>query len=109
QAAASLGFGGVRGDDRRHQCGAGAGGADRVGILCAAAATGAAADLGALYVRAALCAALARPAGSEVMAGRKAGAGEWGAPSEIKYLSGGNPQIPMGYGELPVRTYIEAM
>ena len=43
------------------------------------------------------------------MAGRKAGAGEWVAPSEIKYLSGGNPQIPMGYGELPVRTYIEAM
>lgn len=34
---------------------------------------------------------------------------EWTPPTEITLLSGGNPQIPKGDGELPVRTYIEAM
>ena len=33
----------------------------------------------------------------------------WKAPATIRMLSGGNPQIPKGDGELPVRTYIEAM
>jgi hypothetical protein len=30
-------------------------------------------------------------------------------PAKPKLLSGGNPQIPKGYGEEPVRAYIEAM
>jgi hypothetical protein len=34
---------------------------------------------------------------------------EWVAPAEIVYLSGGNPQIPMGFGEAPVQAYIAAM
>lgn len=29
--------------------------------------------------------------------------------AEVKLLSGGNPQIPKGYGEAPVRAYIAAM
>ncbi|MEX2374659.1 MAG: DUF1801 domain-containing protein [Dehalococcoidia bacterium] len=28
---------------------------------------------------------------------------------EVKLLSGGNPQIPMGYGDEPVQAYIDAM
>jgi hypothetical protein len=31
------------------------------------------------------------------------------ADSKPKLLSGGNPQIPKGYGDAPVRAYIEAM
>lgn len=33
----------------------------------------------------------------------------WKAPTEVKLLSGGNPQIPKGDGDEPVRTYIEHM
>lgn len=32
-----------------------------------------------------------------------------GADSEPKLLSGGNPQIPKGYGDAPVQAYIAAM
>lgn len=28
---------------------------------------------------------------------------------EVKLLSGGNPQIPMGYGDEPIQAYIDAM
>ncbi|ABL70615.1 DUF1801 domain-containing protein [Paracoccus denitrificans] len=31
------------------------------------------------------------------------------SPDKPKLLSGGNPQIPKGYGEAPVRAYIAAM
>jgi len=34
---------------------------------------------------------------------------EWVAPKEIKLLSGGNPQIPMGYGEAPIKAFVAAM
>lgn len=34
---------------------------------------------------------------------------DWQPPDQIVLLSGGNPQIPKGYGDLPVRTYIAAM
>lgn len=34
---------------------------------------------------------------------------EWHPPEQIVLLSGGNPQIPKGYGDLPVQTYIAAM
>lgn len=34
---------------------------------------------------------------------------EWTRPKEVKLLSGGNPQIPKGDGEEPVRAYIEEM
>ncbi|MDZ7907989.1 MAG: DUF1801 domain-containing protein [Gemmobacter sp.] len=34
---------------------------------------------------------------------------EWQPPEKIVLLSGGNPQIPKGYGDLPVQTYIAAM
>lgn len=34
---------------------------------------------------------------------------EWTRPTEIKLLSGGNPQIPKGDGDEPVRAYIESM
>lgn len=34
---------------------------------------------------------------------------EWQPPEQIVLLSGGNPQIPKGYGDLPVQTYIAAM
>ena len=38
------------------------------------------------------------------------GKGEWRAPEgEPKLLSGGNPQIPKGDGDAPVRAYIAAM
>jgi hypothetical protein len=44
------------------------------------------------------------------MAGKKPKAEtEWTAPREIKLLSGGNPQIPMGYGDAPIKAYIGAM
>lgn len=33
----------------------------------------------------------------------------WKKPSEVKLLSGGNPQIPKGDGDEPVRAYIEEM
>lgn len=33
----------------------------------------------------------------------------WVAPREIVRLSGGNPQVPLGYGEEPVRWFIDAM
>lgn len=33
----------------------------------------------------------------------------WVAPEEIVRLSGGNPQVPLGYGEAPVRWFIAAM
>jgi hypothetical protein len=33
----------------------------------------------------------------------------WARPSEVKLLSGGNPQIPKGDGDEPVQAYIEAM
>ncbi len=33
----------------------------------------------------------------------------WKPPEKIVLLSGGNPQIPKGDGDLPVRTYIAAM
>ena len=33
----------------------------------------------------------------------------WKKPSQVKLLSGGNPQIPKGDGEEPVQAYIEAM
>ncbi|MGE3961300.1 MAG: DUF1801 domain-containing protein [Dehalococcoidia bacterium] len=32
-----------------------------------------------------------------------------GSAGEVKLLSGGNPQIPMGYGDEPVQAYIAAM
>lgn len=41
------------------------------------------------------------------MAGKKPK--EWTAPKEVKLLSGGNPQIPMGYGDAPIKAYIAAM
>src|SRR5262245_18329288 len=34
---------------------------------------------------------------------------EWKAPDRIVLLSGGNPQIPMGFGDAPVQAYISAM
>ena len=34
---------------------------------------------------------------------------EWKAPEKIRLLSGGNPQIPKGDGDVPVQAYIEAM
>lgn len=34
---------------------------------------------------------------------------EWQPPEKIVLLSGGNPQIPKGYGEAPVQAYIAAM
>ena len=34
---------------------------------------------------------------------------ETSAAGEPKLLSGGNPQIPKGYGDAPVQAYIEAM
>ncbi|MGI9613898.1 MAG: DUF1801 domain-containing protein [Acidimicrobiales bacterium] len=34
---------------------------------------------------------------------------EWKPPTEVKLLSGGNPQIPKGDGDEPVRVYIEHM
>ena len=44
------------------------------------------------------------------MAGKKEeAAAEWTAPKEVKLLSGGNPQIPMGYGDAPIKAYIAAM
>ena len=44
------------------------------------------------------------------MAGKKEKAeAEWTAPKEVKLLSGGNPQIPMGYGDAPIKAYIAAM
>lgn len=33
----------------------------------------------------------------------------WVAPKQVVYLSGGNPQVPLGYGEAPVRWFIDAM
>jgi hypothetical protein len=33
----------------------------------------------------------------------------WVAPREVVYLSGGNPQAPLGYGEEPVQWFIAAM
>jgi hypothetical protein len=33
----------------------------------------------------------------------------WKKPTEVKLLSGGNPQIPKGDGDEPVRAYIEEM
>lgn len=33
----------------------------------------------------------------------------WTKPTQIKLLSGGNPQIPKGDGDAPVRAYIEAV
>lgn len=33
----------------------------------------------------------------------------WKKPTEVKLLSGGNPQIPKGEGDQPVQAYIEAM
>ena len=35
--------------------------------------------------------------------------GEWQPPRKVVLLSGGNPQIPMGYGEAPVAAYLAAM
>jgi hypothetical protein len=44
------------------------------------------------------------------MVGKKEKAeAEWTAPKEVKLLSGGNPQIPMGYGDAPIKAYIAAM
>ena len=34
---------------------------------------------------------------------------EWQPPEKIVLLSGGNPQIPLGYGEAPVAAYVAAM
>ncbi len=34
---------------------------------------------------------------------------DWTPPAEVKLLSGGNPQIPKGDGNEPVRLYIEHM
>lgn len=34
---------------------------------------------------------------------------DWRRPAEVKLLSGGNPQVPKGDGEEPVRFYIEHM
>lgn len=34
---------------------------------------------------------------------------EWQPPDKIVLLTGGNPQIPKGYGEAPVQAYIAAM
>ncbi|MEO6395372.1 MAG: DUF1801 domain-containing protein [Devosia sp.] len=45
------------------------------------------------------------------MPGAKKGQHEkqWQAPRKIVLLSGGNPQIPMGYGDAPVKAFIAAM
>lgn len=40
---------------------------------------------------------------------KKTAKGEWKAPEKIVLLSGGNPQIPMGFGDAPVKAYIDAM
>ncbi len=40
---------------------------------------------------------------------RKRAPAKPGPPKEPKLLSGGNPQIPKGDGEAPVRAYVEAM
>jgi hypothetical protein len=42
------------------------------------------------------------------MPGRKPSA-EWKAPANPALLSGGNPQIPKGFGDAPVQAYIAAM
>jgi hypothetical protein len=42
-------------------------------------------------------------------AGRPGIDAPWVAPGEIVRLSGGNPQVPLGYGEEPVRWFIAAM
>ena len=34
---------------------------------------------------------------------------DWQPPTEVKLLSGGNPQVPKGDGEEPVRLYIDHM
>lgn len=31
------------------------------------------------------------------------------SPGEVRLLSGGNPQIPKGYGDAPVRAYLDAL
>jgi hypothetical protein len=38
-----------------------------------------------------------------------ASGGQPGSHQGVRYLSGGNPQIPKGDGEAPVRAYIEAL
>ncbi len=34
---------------------------------------------------------------------------DWKPPAEVKLLSGGNPQVPKGDGDVPVRSYIKHM
>ena len=36
-------------------------------------------------------------------------ANDWVAPTEVRLLSGGNPQIPKGDGDRPVQAYIAAI
>ncbi len=33
----------------------------------------------------------------------------WTAPDKVVLLSGGNPQVPLGYGEAPVRYFLSAV
>lgn len=40
---------------------------------------------------------------------RSTGPAAWKAPESPRLLSGGNPQIAMGYGDEPVQAYIAAM
>ena len=42
-------------------------------------------------------------------AGRPGIDAPWQAPTEVVRLSGGNPQVPLGFGEEPVRWFIAAM
>lgn len=42
-------------------------------------------------------------------AGRPGIDAPWIAPKELVRLSGGNPQVPLGYGEAPVQWFIAAM
>lgn len=42
-------------------------------------------------------------------AGRPGIDAPWQAPTEVVRLSGGNPQVPLGYGEAPVNWFIDAM
>lgn len=50
-----------------------------------------------------------RAGGVKKAAGRRAPAKKQGRASKPKLLSGGNPQIPKGYGDAPVQAYVTAL
>jgi hypothetical protein len=50
--------------------------------------------------------ASSRPTNGANASGKSPG---WKAPAKPKLLSGDNPQIPKGYGDAPVKAYIEAI